>query len=131
MPIKLVGVVQASSEFVTAYSDPMVSAQVSLISQVAPKDGEEDFVGSEGSATTNYDSDSNFEGVHLPGPTIRELVEDLDKFWGNSKDWEADVVVEFLHTLGSNLPHSEHGDRMIWKLSKKGDFNVHSFYDKL
>ena len=40
-------------------------------------------------------------------------------------------MVDFLHTLGSNLPHSEHGDRMIWKLSKKGDFNVRSFYDKL
>ena len=39
-------------------------------------------------------------------------------------------MVDFLHTLGSNLPHSEHGDRMIWKLSKKGDFNVRSFYDK-
>ena len=33
--------------------------------------------------------------------------------------------------LGSNLPHSELGDRMIWKLSKKGDFDVRSFYDKL
>ena len=40
------------------------------------------------------------------------------------------VVDEFLHTLGSNLPHSEQGDRMIWKLSKKGDFDVRSFYDK-
>ena len=49
----------------------------------------------------------------------------------NPNDWEAGVVVEFLHTLGSNLPHSVHGDRMIWKLSKKGDFNVRSFYDKL
>ena len=39
----------------------------------------------EGSATTTNDSD--LEGVHLPGPTIRELVGDLDKPWGNSKDW--------------------------------------------
>ena len=31
----------------------------------------------------------------------------------NPNDWEAGVVVDFLHTLGSNLPHSEHGDRMI------------------
>ena len=38
---------------------------------------------------------------------------------------------EFLHTLGSNLPHSKQIDRMIWKLSKKGDFDVCSFYDKL
>ena len=39
----------------------------------------------EGPATTTNDSD--LEGVHLPGPTIRELVGDLDKPWGNSKDW--------------------------------------------
>ena len=38
---------------------------------------------------------------------------------------------EFLHTLGSNLPQSEQGDRMIWKLSKKGDFDIRSFYNKL
>ena len=30
---------------------------------------------------------SIFEGAQLPGPTIRELVGDLDKSWGNSKDW--------------------------------------------
>ena len=48
----------------------------------------------------------------------------------NPNDWETGVVDEFLHTLGSNLPYSEQGDRMIWKLSKKGDFNVRSFYDK-
>ena len=46
-------------------------------------------------------------------------------------DWETGVVDEFLHTLGSNLLQSEQGDRMIWKLSKKGDFDIHSFYDKL
>ena len=49
----------------------------------------------------------------------------------NPNDWETGVVDEFLHTLGSNLPHSEQGDCMIWKLSKKGDFDVRSFYDKL
>ena len=38
----------------------------------------------------------------------------------NPNDWETGVVDEFLHTLGSNLPHFEQGDRMIWKLSKKG-----------
>ena len=48
----------------------------------------------------------------------------------NPNDWKMGVVDEFLHTLGSNLPHSEQGDRMIWKLSKKGDFDVRSFYDK-
>ena len=45
--------------------------------QVAKEDGEEDFVGSEGSDTTNYDFES--EGVNLSGPTIRKLVGDLDK----------------------------------------------------
>ena len=47
-------------------------------------------MGSEGLVT------SNFEGAQLPGPTIMELVgdldimelvRDLDKLWGNSKDW--------------------------------------------
>ena len=42
----------------------------------------------------------------------------------NPNDWKMGVVDEFLHTLGSNLPHSEQRDRMIWKLSKKGDFDV-------
>ena len=46
-------------------------------------------------------------------------------------DWETGVVDEFLHTLGSDLPQSEQGDRMIWKFSKKGDFDICSFYDKL
>ena len=49
----------------------------------------------------------------------------------DSNDWETGVVDEFLHTLGFNLPQSEQGDCMIWKLSKKGDFDIHSFYDKL
>ena len=46
-------------------------------------------------------------------------------------DWDMGDVDEFLHTLGSNLPQSEQGDRMIWKLSKKGDFDIRSFYNKL
>ena len=49
----------------------------------------------------------------------------------NPNDWETGVVDEFLHTQGSNLPHSKQGDHMIWKLSKKGDFDIRSFYDKL
>ena len=82
---KPVGAVQAASESVPTYNDPMVSALVSLTSQMAMKDGEEDFVGSEGSVTTNYDSEC--KGVHLPNHTIKELVGDLDKSWGDSKDW--------------------------------------------
>ena len=46
-------------------------------------------------------------------------------------DWEMGDVDEFLHTLYSYLPHSEQGERMIWKLLKKGDFDIRSFYDKL
>ena len=46
-------------------------------------------------------------------------------------DWESGEVEDFLRTLGSNLPQSEHGDRMRWKLSKKGNFDVRSFYNKL
>ena len=52
---------------------------VSLSSLVALEDGDEEFGGEEGPVT------SVFEGAQLPG--IRELVRDLDKSWGNSKDW--------------------------------------------
>ena len=38
---------------------------------------------------------------------------------------------EFLHTLDSDLPPPENGDRMPWKLTKKGDFDIQSFYNKL
>ena len=51
-----------------------MSATVTLTSQVATKDGDEDFVDPEGLATTNNDSD--LEGVHLLDPTIRELFGD-------------------------------------------------------
>ena len=38
---------------------------------------------------------------------------------------------EFLHTLGSNLPPTENGDCIRWKLMKNGDFDIRSFYNKL
>ena len=38
---------------------------------------------------------------------------------------------EFLRTLGSNLPQTENEDRKRWKLTKKGDFDIRSFYNKL
>ena len=38
---------------------------------------------------------------------------------------------EFFRTLGSNLPHTENGDRMQWKLTKNGDFDIQAFYNKL
>ena len=40
-------------------------------------------------------------------------------------------VDEFLRTLDSDLPPPENGDRMPWKLTKKGDFDIQSFYNKL
>ena len=38
---------------------------------------------------------------------------------------------EFLRTLGSNLPQTKNEDRKRWKLTKKGDFDIRSFYHKL
>ena len=38
---------------------------------------------------------------------------------------------EFLYTLGSNLPHTKNRDHMRWKLTKNGDFDIRSFYNKL
>ena len=46
-------------------------------------------------------------------------------------DWEMGGVDDFLRTLGSNLPPTENGDHMQWKLTKNGDFDVQSFYNKL
>ena len=66
-------------------TDPVVLALVPLTSQVATEDGDEDFVGSDGSDTIN--TDSYYEEARLVGPTIKELFGDLDKSWGNSKDW--------------------------------------------
>ena len=39
-------------------------------------------------------------------------------------DWEMGGVDEFLCTLGSNLPLTENGDCMRWKLTKTGDFDI-------
>ena len=44
MPVKSVGVAQASSELVMTCTDPVVLALVPLTSQVATEDGDEDFV---------------------------------------------------------------------------------------
>ena len=51
----------------------IVPAIVSLDSTMASEVGEEDFLGLEGPKI------SILEGAQLPGPTIRELVGDLDK----------------------------------------------------
>ena len=81
--LRLVPVVSSAtiSEPVMTLANSKVSAMVSLSSPMALEDGDENFVGSEGPGT------SVFEGAQVPGPTIRELVGDLDKSWGNSKDW--------------------------------------------
>ena len=39
-------------------------------------------------------------------------------------DWKIGVVDDFLRTLGSNLPPTENGDRMRWKLTKNGDLDI-------
>ena len=46
-------------------------------------------------------------------------------------DWDMGDVDAFFCTLGSNLPPTENGDYMRWRLSKNGNFNVRSFYNKL
>ena len=38
-------------------------------------------------------------------------------------DWKMGSVDDFLRILGSNLPPTENGDRMRWKLTKNGDFD--------
>ena len=52
-------------------------------------------------------------------------------FTWRPNDWEMGGVDDFLRILGSNLPPTENGDRMRWKLTKNGDFDVRSFYNKL
>ena len=53
------------------------------------------------------------------------------RFIRRPNDWEMGGVDEFLHTLDSNLPHTENGDRMRWKLTKNENFDIQSFYTKL
>ena len=52
-------------------------------------------------------------------------------FTQRPNNWEMGGVDDFLRTLGSNLPPTENGDRMRWKLTKNGDFDVQLFYNKL
>ena len=46
-------------------------------------------------------------------------------------DWEMDEGVNFIRILGANFPSMDVGDRMRWKLKSNGDFDIHSFYNKL
>ena len=45
-------------------------------------------------------------------------------FTRRPNDWKMGGVYDFLCTLGSNLPPTENGDRMRWKLTKNGDFDI-------
>ena len=38
---------------------------------------------------------------------------------------------DFLCILESNIPSSDEGDCMRWKLTKNGNFDIRSFYNKL
>ena len=46
-------------------------------------------------------------------------------------DWEVVLMDDFFRFLAANLPLTNDGDRMRWKLTKNGDFNIRSFYHKL
>ena len=48
---------------------------------------------------------------------------DVHFIW-RPNDWEMGGVDDFLRTLDSNLPPSMNGDRMHWKLTKDGDFDI-------
>ena len=45
-------------------------------------------------------------------------------FFRRPNDWEMGDVDAFLCTLGSNLPPIGNGNRMRWKLSKNGNFDI-------
>ena len=57
---------------------------VSQSFQAVMEAGDEERLGSEDAVFIPF---SNIEVAHQSSPTIRELVGDLDKSWGNSKDW--------------------------------------------
>ena len=53
------------------------------------------------------------------------------RFIRSPNDWEAELVDDFFWFLAARLPLADDGDRMRWKLTKNGDFNIRSFYHKL
>ena len=53
------------------------------------------------------------------------------RFIRRPNDWEMGGVDEFLHTLGSNLPHTKNGYHLRWKLTKNKNFDIQSIYHKL
>ena len=52
-------------------------------------------------------------------------------FTRRPNDWDMGGVDDFLCTLGSSLPPTKNGNRMRWKLTKNGDFDIRLFYNKL
>ena len=42
-------------------------------------------------------------------------------------DWEAIVVVDFFRFVAANLPSGIEGGQLRWKLTKNGDFTIHSY----
>ena len=63
---------------------PVMLLVVSQSFQAMTEAGDEERLGSEDAVFIPF---SNIEVAHQSCPTIRELVGDLDKSWGNSKDW--------------------------------------------
>ena len=45
--------------------------------------------------------------------------------------WELDIGEDFLCILVSNIPSTDIGDQMWWKLKPNGEFDICSFYNKL
>ena len=53
------------------------------------------------------------------------------RFFRGPNDWELGEVEDLLCTLGSNLSQFVNGDRLRWKQTKNGDFDICLFYNKL
>ncbi|XP_030951124.1 uncharacterized protein LOC115974757 [Quercus lobata] len=103
LPILTAEVVQAACELGSSPLDPICSSLEPVgmkvqssgdpidipveksSSPAATKDEDEELLGSEVRVTMHEASDCKV--VFSSSPTIRELVSDLDKSWGNSKEW--------------------------------------------
>ena len=70
---------------VLSFGDPIVNMGEKSSSLMATKDEDDESLGPKVRATLHKASD--FKVVYNSCPTIRKLVKDLDKSWGNSKEW--------------------------------------------
>ena len=50
------------------------------------------------------------------------------RFNRGPNDWEVELVDDSFWFLAANLPIGTNGDRLRWKLTKNGDFTIHSYY---